>query len=401
MKSKIFVTYEIDDPAIAVEELYAQLEQNLPFSTNSVGLLYCYSDMELTELAAVLHEKLDFPVIGVTAIASMDNVGGFHEMSVSLTVLTADDCEFSIRVSDPITPDVVRPQVELLYQKAVADLGTIPKLIYVLPPYQRNIMLDSYSEAFAEIAPDIPVIGGLPSCNDRIDENLTIYNDKIYSDKIVMLAISGNINPVFSVQTVLENNEVKRTKITKAKDNIVYEVDSRSFTNYLIDAGMPMDVLTSVNNAISLVANPLHIEENREGFGNEFKYLRALHGTNIETGSGLSIGRIPEGAYLSIHPLTRSEIGTAALLGVRDLIAKMKEVSAEGYQFSTVLGVSCIGRYMIMNPNGEVETENILKELPKDLNFSGFYGYGELCPLPMEEGFMTFAHNESLVLCAF
>ena len=401
MKSRTFVTSEIDEPVIAAQELCGQLEHSFPLLTNSVGLLYCYSDMELPELAAALHERLDIPVIGVTAIASMDNVEGFHEMSVTLTVLTADDCEFSVSVSEPITPDLVKPQVELLYQKSVSDLGTTPGLIYALPPHQLNIMLDSYSEAFADIAPSVPVIGGLPSCNDQVDENLTIYNDEIYSDRIVMLAISGNINPVFSVQTVLEDNEVKRRKVTRSKDNIVYEVDSRSFTDYLISAGMPMDVLSSKNNAISLVANPLYIEENRDGFGDEFKYLRALHGIDLDQGTGISIGRIPEGAYLSIHPLTRSEVGTAALLGIRNLISKMQEAATDGYKFSTVLGVSCIGRYMIMNPNGDVETENILKELPKDLNFSGFYGYGELCPLPMEEGFMTFAHNESLVLCAF
>ena len=401
MKSKTFITSEIDDPAVAVEELCEQLKHNFTPLANTVGLMYCYSDMELTELAAALYEKLDFPVIGVTAIASMDNVEGFHEMSVSLTVLTADDCDFSISVSDPITPEVVREQVEKLCRRAETDLGTAPKLIYALPPHRLDIMLDAYSEAFAEIAPEVPVIGGLPSCNDQVDENLTIYNKEIYSDKIVMLAISGNIRPVFSVQTVLENNEIKRRKITKAKDNVVYEVDSQRFSDYLIEAGMPLDVLTSKNNAISLVANPLYIEEDREGFGSEFKYLRALHGIHIDDGTGVSIGRIPEGAYLSIHPLTRSEVGSAALLGTRNLVAKMQEVSDSGYQFSTVLGISCIGRYMIMNPNGDVETENILKELPKELNFSGFYGYGELCPLPMEKGFMTFAHNESLVLCAF
>lgn len=401
MKSKTFITLEIDDPIIACTELKQQIVQHITLLKNSAGLLFCSSDMDVPTLAKELRKQLGIPVIGATAIAAMNETEGFHDMSVTLMILTADDCDFSIAVSEPVNPQNICSEIEHTYRKMRSGLDAEPKLVCAIPPYQLDIMLDTYTDVFTEIAPGVPFIGGLPSCNGTKDDNLTICNGETYSDRLVMMAISGNIRPVFSLQTVLESNETKKRRVTLSKDNVIYKVDGISFTDYLIEIGMPLKTISDINKTFSFVANPLLIEDTREGFGHDFKFLRTLHEINMADGSGTAIGRIPQGSYVSVHPLSRSEIGETAGIGIRNLSRKMLTESADGYEFSTVLAISCIGRYIIMTPNGDVETINVLKGLREGLNLAGFYSYGEISPLPVPSGLVSFSHNESLVLCAF
>ncbi len=401
MKSNVYVTFEMDDPIAACDELCEQLTADTNSLKNRVGLIFCYSDMESDALVKELYDRTGIPMIGGTGVASMDHIEGFHEMSVVLIIMSADDCDFSIAVSEPITAANINEEIKTVYDRAAADMGVTPGLVYVIPPYKLDIMLDSYTEAFTSIAPQVPFIGGLPSCNGNGDENLTICNGETYPDRMVMLAISGNIRPVFSVQTVLENNEIQKRKVTQAKNNVIYEVDNTSFTDYLIDVGIPLNTMAEGNKSVTFVSNPLLIEDTREGFGDNFRYLRSLHDVNMADGSGTAIGQIPEGSYISVHPLNRNEIGEAALIGIRNLTEQMQAQAADGYQYSTVLAISCIGRYVIMTPNGDVETKNVLKELPEGMTLAGFYSYGEISPLPVPGGLVSFSHNESLVLCAF
>ncbi|MCD7947305.1 MAG: FIST C-terminal domain-containing protein [Oscillospiraceae bacterium] len=398
MQSQVAVTHLVDEPALAAQELYDQLAARWP-GENSVGILTCYSDMEAEELAAVLSEKCAFPIIGATAIASMDHKQGFHEMAAVLLVLTAEDCNFSAVLSAPITPGTVEQAVEDAYREAAQILGDTPGLVIALPPYQLALMLDVYADIFNRVAPGVPVTGGLPSYNGNGDTNAVIFGGHTYTDRMALLAISGNVHPVFSVLTVSQNDVSKKRPVTKAENNVIYRVGGKTFVEYLEEVGLPVGNLADGNTTVSFTANPLMIEEQRAEFGDTFSYMRTLHALDLEQGSGIAIGRIPEGANVSVCPLDRDAIRKAAGQGISDIIEKMAEV--QGYRYSTVLGISCIGRYVVMAPNGNMETDNIVRQLPAGLSLAGFYSYGEISPLPAQNGSVTFAHNESLVLCAF
>lgn len=402
MYTKSFVTHEVDDAALAASELsrlYREQSGNL--GKNKAGLLFCYSDMEVEELALEVSKRIEIDIIGCTTIASMEKEEGFMELASVLVVLSADDADFATVQTEAIIPDNASLAVETGYHALLDKLGEAPKLIYAIPPYKLDIMLDTYTETFTKVAPGIPVIGGLPSYNGNGDSNMTIYKGSAREDRMVMLGISGNIKPVFNVLTVLESREIKKRRVTKAKDNVIYKVDNLTFTEYLEELGMPLSNMEDINNTVSLVANPLLVEETGDTFGDSFKYLRALHAYDLETGSGTAIGKVPEGAYISIHPLDRNEIGAAAEQGIRTLKGMMEAEERNGCRYTTVMAISCIGRHVIMTPNSGVEVESILKEFPKDMTFGGFYSNGEISPLPVPGGFVTFSHNESLVLCAF
>lgn len=397
MKPIVNVTYEMDDYQRAVQELLKDVPEHS--SAHKVGILFCYSDMEVQELAAALHAAAGFDIIGCTGIATMDQAQGFHDMAATLMVLSADNSRFSVAVSEPIRPDNVLAQTEAAYRSMCAALPAEPQLLVCLPPYLLEIMLDEYSNAFNRIAPGIPVVGGLPSFNASGDQNVTILNGAVYADRLVLLGISGPLRPVFSVQNVGDQDSERKRRVTEARGNVIYRVGDQSFTDYLKEMGLPVENLTQGNNTITFVSNPLLLE-NASDSGETYAFARTLHEINLEEGSGTAIGQIPEGAMISICSLQRGEIEKAAQAGIRALKEKMKAAEAEGYRYSTVLAVSCIGRHLLMLPNNDAEVKNLLSEFPPGLVLAGFYSYGEIGPQGAEQN-KNFAHNESLVLCCF
>lgn len=394
MESKVSVTLQIDDTSAAAQELLDKALDGFALKKNTVGILFCYSDMEVAELAASLREKASFPIIGCTGIASMDDAEGFHNMAATLMVLSADDCTFAVAASGPITAANVQEEIKATYDAARTALGEEPKLLFALPPYMLEIMLDSYSMGFNRVAPGVPVVGGLPSYNGSGDENLTLLNGEAWPDRLVLLAVGGNVKPVFSVQNVASSDASRKRRVTKARDNVVYEVAGQRFTDYLKDIGLPVEELTGGNTTITFVSNPLIFE----GTDGAFSFARTLHEIDLEEGSGTAIGQIPEEATLSVCTLQRSDIEEAALVGMRDLKDKMAQQA--GYTFTTVLAVSCIGRHLLMLPGNDAEVNQLLSEFPESLHLAGFYSYGEIGPQGAAQT-ENFAHNESLVLCAF
>lgn len=400
MRSHVAVTYEIDDIDAAAQELIKKGLEGFPLEKNTIGILFCYSDMDVQGLVSQLQGSAGFEIIGCTCIASMDDREGFHDMAATLLVLTSAEHTFAAVASAAIHPENVQAQVEETYSRARDQLGAPPSLLFALPPYILEIMLDAYSNAFNAVAPGVPVVGGLPSYNASGDTNLTFAGGEAWPDRLVMLAIAGPLKPVFSVQNVISNDAQRKRKVTRAKDNVVYEVGEQRFTDYLREIGLPVEKLTQGNNTITFVSNPLLLEKGADAEGSDYSFARTLHEINLEEGSGTAIGEIPSGATLSVCTLQRDEIEQAALAGVRDLKEKMASAQSSGYAYSTVLAVSCIGRHLLMLPNNDAETKQILADFPSGLSLSGFYSYGELGPQGSGQQ-RIFAHNESLVLCAF
>lgn len=402
MFSKVSVTHQVDDLPLAAQALADGINGGMPLAQNSIGLLMCYSDMELAPFVTELNKRIPFDVIGCTCIAAMDNAEGFHEIAASLLVLSADDCQFAATISAPIVPGYAEAAVAKAYADIANALPGPAKLLYAIPPYNLSISLDEFTDAFNRVAQGVPVIGGLPSYNGSGDANMTIYNDRATEDCLVLLGISGNLHPVFGVQNVVGSTVERKRKVTAAKDNTVYRVGAQTFVDYMREINFPVDGLTGTNDTITFVSNPILLENVKLGDGEDFSFVRTLHKLDTAEGSGTAIGRIPMDATLSICSLEKGDIETAAGIGMRDLKEKMAQVEKEGYTFSTILAVSCIGRYLLMLPNSGTETEKLLAEMPPNITFAGFYGYGEIGPLPLNKAEMiNFAHNESLVLCAF
>ena len=398
MRSTVAVTFEIDDLDLAAAELIGGIDPSLMQAEQVCGIVFCYSDMDQAELLERLRSRFPYPLLGCSCIANMDEREGFHELAATLTVLSADDCRFATAVSGPITPENVRQEVGDTYAAAAA--GETPGLVIAFPPYNLNIMLDAFTNAFNEVAPGVPVLGGLPSYSGRDDRNMTYHDGTAAEDRLVLLAITGNIRPVFSLQNVSGSPVERKRKVTRAKDNVVYTVGNQTFVEYLQELGLPLNAMTEGNATITFVSNPLLLENVKIDGESSYSFVRTLHKIDPADGSGTAIGGIPVDATLSICTLQTEHIQSVARAGMNELARRMED--NRGYVYSTVLAISCIGRYLLLVPDNGAEVANLLRELPAGVSLSGFYSYGEISPITGAGGkLVNFAHNESLVLCAF
>jgi len=398
MRSNTAITFELDDIDLATDQLIRDIIQDFELSKNTVGILFSYSDMDTRELAKTLHRKLNFDVLGCTCIATMKERSGFHALAVTLIVLTADDCQFSVDATLDISIDNVFSETEAAYNRAVAKLTDNPKLVICFPSHISGLILDSYTNTFNKIAPHVPVIGGFPSYKEAGDEALVHCNGEVWNNRMVMLSISGNINPVFTVQNMSASDESRKRSITKSEKNIIYEVNNQRFTDYLAELGLPLDKMMDENNTIASTTNPLLLEYTLNG--QVCKFSRALHAIDLENGTGTSPCEIPVGAKVSICHPEKSEIIRNAHDGMAEINNRIQASRDSGYTYSTLLAISCIGRYLILLPESNAEINEILLTLPKNISIGGFYSYGELGPSGINNK-QNFVHNDSLVLCAF
>ena len=401
MYSKVVVTNQIDDIEESVSELLEKLKDGFTFCKNTVGILFFYSDMDVSEFVKVLNKKAPFDIIGSSCIASLDSEEGFHEMSVTLIVLTADDCEFSLGVTGSLTPDNVVQEIERTYSQARDALSDEAKLVVAFPPYTFDIILDSFADGFNKAAAGVPVVGGIPSYNTDVKECASLAQGRLLTDKLCMLLITGNIKPVFTVSNIASSSPERKRRVTESDKNIILKVGDQTFVEYMEEMGISAQKFLSGDANVMYLSHPLLVENVNLGIDDKTTYVRALSGVDMERGAGITTGIIPEGVFVSVCTLTRSDINTMVLAGMK-AIKETLNAKADAYRYSTMLAMSCTGRFLLMLPTGGDEADRILEELPGNIAMSGMYSSGELGPVPLKDGgFTNLAFNESLVLCAF
>ena len=168
MKSYQAVTYEIDDIGQAVASLVEQLAK-VELQKNTCGMVFCDYDVDVEELATALKRSFDFPIMGLTATGTLLN-SGYSEQCISLLVMTADDCEFSMKMSDDIECNEDIENLTETYKEAKAELSAKEKLIFLYVPWWPGVSMDAVVETVSDAAGDVPVFGWIASDGWSFDD---------------------------------------------------------------------------------------------------------------------------------------------------------------------------------------------------------------------------------------
>ena len=400
MRSIVAVTNEIDDAEKAVDELLQQMEEKGPLNKNSLGMVYCDVEVNHEEFIAALSEKLPFDVVGCTGLAMFDTENGARIMSIVLLVLTADDVYFSSALTGSLTAQNLRTEIEAAYQKASSGLGSLCKLIYMLPPLTDAFPPDDYVDILNELSGDVPVFGGLPS-SSMADEDIFIYaGGRPHRDRAAIILLGGSVRPVFSVRNVLSTYSEQKFVVTKADKNVIYTVDDMPFTEYLKSVGLSVDELIAQDDLAVYVPTPLKVNLSKHDYDDGIPVVRSIKSLSPVDGSGVLFGAVSEKSTVSIATMKRQDIQDSCKMAIREIREKVAANSGD-YTYTALLCVSCGGRYMIMADDKEIEGDIIVETLPKGLTLSGFYAYGEICPTAFRDGrALNRIHNGSIVMCA-
>ena len=301
MNSLTIYTNEIDDLEEAASELFAQAE-GFVFKRNTLGILFAEDESDYDGLYELLAEKWDFPIIGCTAMAVLLGDIGYCGTGISIMLLTADDCDFSIGMTDELNSE----KISETYRELKSSLPGEVKLVLTygaMSTGNRNVSGDELVHAIDIIAGGIPIYGALASDGLSFDKFRLFYNSKTSRTAQVLVLISGNIDPRFICVNSIENRANFYYEVTKSHSNKVDRLGNETFVDALIHENLEVES-TGIQGAYLLSPFVFTLKKPN---GDSLEVARTLMSLDRETGAGNFIGGIPEGASLSIGIISQND----------------------------------------------------------------------------------------------
>ncbi|MDR1741330.1 MAG: FIST C-terminal domain-containing protein [Synergistaceae bacterium] len=401
MRSIVAVSEALDDADDAVEELMQQVEAAGPLCKNGLGLLFCDVELDHEEFMTKLKDRLPFDIAGFTGVAQLDGGAGARIMAVTLAVLHGDDVGFGTSVTDVLTEDNLRGELEASYARALAKAPKEePKLVMLFTTAKGDMPVDDYLDTISAACGDVPVFGGVPS-SSMADREAVIYADgHAYTDRAVVSVITGNVRPVCSVRNVLTDLSPTAGIVTGSRGCVIRSVGDKSFVDFLRSIGMDVDGFMAQKDLSSYVSTPLKVNLSKGSYSDGIPTARTIKDLYTD-GSGSLFGAVPEKSKVTLVTLKRQDIRESSGAAIRDVTAKMAKEEEDGYKYSILLCISCAGRFMVMADDSDLEGKTLLENMPEGVNMAGVYAFGEICPTMVTDGrALNRFHNESITMCA-
>ena len=392
IKAASLQTFEIDDIPLACRELKEQLNERLTLLNNSVGLVQCDPEFIETGFLEFLYNELGIPLVGGTTVAAATN-NAIGNLTFSMLVLTSDDVEFVVSHTVGFA-DNVTEAIERSLKTTLGDSPKPLKLALVFPPVFENLSGDHYIEAFENVCGMIPVFGTNPVDDNfpNFDRSLAIFNDKALALEMSYVLLFGNVTPRFFVAAVPAQVNIVESGavITRAVDNIVYELNHIPAVKYLEDLGL------AANGALKSEAGffPLLVTANTTDNHtvSARPFVRALVGIEAD-GSAVCRGKMPEGARITFASYNSADVMSATTETITQATNE-KDISA-------ALIYSCMVRQHVIGIDSMKELKQIKSILSANIPFMASYAGGEISPTSVDDNNIAQNrfHNYSLIMC--
>jgi Uncharacterized conserved protein len=377
-------TLEPDEPDVAVSEILGQLDLENNAQKNSVGLLTCSYDFVESGMVKEICEALPFDVIGCTTLTNANNAEA-GTILLCLTVFTADDCQFSAKVTASLRENL-EGEICDVAKIAKTDLGETPQMALALFPMfgvGGEIMLTALDNALD----GLPIFGTVACDHDTAEysNTYTIYNGECFRDRLAFFLISGNVKPRFVVAATSEQNLRKQQAVITSSDGcLIKEINNMSALEYFKSIGM------SAGKGIEGMSSVPFVVDYGDG---SQPVARAIFGLN-EDGSALCGGYMPEGSTLYIGRMDEEDILLTAENSINDLL------ETEG--LNGIILFPCLGRNMVLVMDPLVEVDLVKKLIDDKVPWHLAYSAGECCPVYYAETgrLANRFHNFTFIGCA-
>jgi hypothetical protein len=373
-------TEEIDDVDAAVSELLGQLDLDHKRLTNSMGIIHCFSDFVDSGVVKAISEKLPFDSLGSTTISTSAS-SILSGTGLSVTVLTSDDVQFITGVSGPVTDSADAPLTEL-YNRIVAGLSEKPAMLMPFIPFLINVGGDEFIEKLDALSGGIPAFGTLAISNEAdYSRSYIFYNGESYLASMALVAVVGNVTPLFLSVAVNEENILKqKAVITGVNRNILQTVNNIPAVNYLESIGIVKNGDVSGLQAMPFI---IYLEDGS-------LLIRACIGGTGD-GSLILCGAVPVNSTIALATMGFEDVITSTQTKVTEALA-----AAEG---RGILMYSCAGRNWCLGMHPLAEHEKV-KECLGDTPYHFVYSGGEIFPSRLGDGrVVNHLQNDSLIIC--
>ncbi len=397
MRTLVIYTDEIDDLDAAVEELLAQTRE-FSLAKNSMAVLFAEEDTDYLALYGRLSRHWDFPVMGCTAMAMLSGRNGYCRSGVSVLLLTADDCEFSVGVTEEMDREHYKEEIARLYKELEARCASEAKLAlsyYGIDVAEQEMSGGNLLAALNAATDGLPIYGSTASDNLTFDGYRVFCNERVVKNGMVLALIAGNVSPRFVRVNSVERTASFSYEITSSKGNVVYRLGDISF----VDALKKEHMVAEQENVMSTYILSPFVVTVGKGSGDRVEVARVLSTLDLEAGSGTFLGEMPEGATIGIGLINRDDVCRTVEKAFMQIF---RELAQEENDYSTLLCTSCCARFLALMNNPSVEAETYLDRLPEGLSLMGLYAYGECCPVQGKKNGQHYNmfHNFSFTILA-
>ncbi|MCX6305726.1 MAG: FIST C-terminal domain-containing protein [Bacteroidetes bacterium] len=230
----------------------------------------------------------------------------------------------------------------------------------------------------------IPVTGGLAGDQANFAETVIVHNHAGEKNLVLAIGFYGeHIQVGYGSMGGWDSFGVDR-EVTKSKGNILYELDGHPalelYKRYL------------GSHAADLPASALLFPLSLRLKNSETSLVRTVLSVNEADGSMVFAGDLPQGEYVRLMKANFDRL----IDGANDA-AEMSKISLKNPNPDLAILISCVGRKLVLKQRVEEELEIIREVIGSNTTMTGFYSYGEICPLkPFEQHCEL--HNQTMTI---
>ncbi|MBX2865724.1 MAG: FIST C-terminal domain-containing protein [Leptolyngbyaceae cyanobacterium MAG.088] len=366
------------DSLMAITEVINECTRSLAGIKPQAGILFTAVDFDHSLILQKIQDT--FPgiaLIGGTTNGEISSILEFQQDSLTLMLFASDTVEIQPGLGLNASKDPEQAAQQAISQ-AMAHSTAQPKLCLTFPESLTSsgvVILESLKRNLGE---NIPIIGGMTADDYAFEKTYQFFQDQVLSDAIPVLLFSGDLlisHGVASGWTPIS----PKSRITKAKDNVVYEIENQRALDFY------QQYLGPETFAANYAIHALAIFDSQDRY-----YMRAPNSYDPDIGSVTFFADIPEQAIVQITDASREDILKASETSLQEAITHYP-----GTNPASLLLVSCAARRRILGTLTSQEYQLATTYLPQKLPCCGFYAYGEIAPLQQHS--QSKFHNKTFV----
>lgn len=362
----------------------------LDHSEPQIVLLFAGSNYDSQEVLKGVKSVVgeNTPIVGCTSS------GEFTEDSVSTegivcALISSDQYQFFSGLGTYISYD----EMEAV-KSAVKDF---PKSIIDYPYKCAMLLVDGLAGKGEEVVvaarsvlgPSVKIAGGAAADDLAFDQTRVFFNDKALTNAVSISFIASKKPIIITVKHGYSPFSPE-LKITKAKDNVIYEIDGQPALNvwkkYLRDKykeqGIDLDLLNPKEISLMLLKYEAGLMT-----GDDYK-IRFPTSSNPD-GSLNFVCSMLEGSVIKI--MTGPEFNQ--IESAKEAALRAREEAGDN-KIAGVIVFDCACRKMVLEDKFDLAV-NEMKQVFVDIPMIGFETYGEIA---MEEGQLCGFHNATTVV---
>ena len=354
----------------ATEEVLAQIKSQLHGRRPQAGILLCSIEYDHSLVLDIINNAFpSIELIGCTTDGEICSHFGFTDDSLILVVFASDVVEIHSGSGFEVSTNGLGAGKQAALQcikKSNSKSGQEKFAIILSDPISAGISgVDIGIKSI--LGENFPVFGGVSAAHSKQRETYQFIDNHVYTDSIVLLLFSGEINFSFGIKgghSPLGTKEL----VTQSEKNVVYKIGERTAYDYFQHYIGKTDIF--MNFCLAVYPN------DSEGY-----YVLSAPKSDSKIGSITLNGYIPDYAEVQIGTADKTVIRTSCSESIEHAIRKFP-----GKKISAALFFSCAGRKMIMGTKITEEYDQAKRLLP-NIPFAGFYCYGEFGPLEIGNPF--------------